>query len=184
MSAPPVRSTFVTVLAWIFIGLAGFASLIGVMQNLMLELVFQPELNQAMAHAPPTDMPAPFAFMTAHMAWFFRGVLLLSLLMLAAAIGLLLRKNWARLLFIGLMVFAIVYQLGGLVAQWWMFQSMHKLMLPPNAPADFARGMATMLTIMRVFGLLLAAGLCGLFGWLIYKLRKLEVRQEFGYIAN
>jgi hypothetical protein len=181
MSAPPVRSTFVTVLAWIFIGIAGFACLISLLQNIMLELVFQPALAQAATQAPPADMPAPFAFLTAHIAWFFRAFLLLALFMLTAAIGLLRRKNWARQLFIALMAFAIVYQLGGLAVQWWVFHTMQDVMVsPPNAPADFARGMATMMTVMRVFGVLLALGLSSLSGWLIYRLRLPAVRQEFG----
>ena len=41
MSVPPPmpvrRSTFVTVLAWIFIGLSGFTALIGILQNIMMQ---------------------------------------------------------------------------------------------------------------------------------------------------
>lgn len=172
-SVPPIRSTFVTVLAWIFIGLAGMGSLIGVLQNIMLQIVFLPSMDQAMAgHPPPPDMPPAFGWMTLHITWFFRGFLLLSLLWLAGAIGLLLRKEWARRLFIGLLVFGIAYQLAGMAFQWWMMDSMREQMLqmPPKAPDDFAAGMDAMLTVMRIFGVLLAVGLSLLFGWLVKRL--------------
>jgi cell division protein FtsX len=39
-TSPVVRSTFVTVVGWIFIILAGFATLISILQNVMIALVF------------------------------------------------------------------------------------------------------------------------------------------------
>lgn len=183
MSAALARSTFVTVLAWVFIGLAGFTSLIALMQNLMLELVFQPSLTHAAAIPPPAHgMPLPFNWIISHFAWFFRGFLLLSLLTLTAAIGLLLRKNWARLLFMALMGVGIVYQLGGLVWQWWIFKPMSEAMaLPPGAPANFEQGMHTMLIVMRIFGAVMACALTALFAWIIHSLRKPAIRQEFNH---
>lgn len=179
MNTPSVRSTFVTVVAWVFIGLAGFASLIAVLQNIMVELVFLPAMHQAATPAPV--LPGPFGWFSNHFAWFFRAFLLLALMTLTAAIGLLLRKNWARRLFIGLLVFAIIYQLFGLAVQWWMADFMHEAMAtPPDAPKDFEQGMRIMLVAMRVFGALLAVGISTLFAWLIYRLRRPAVLEEFG----
>lgn len=181
VSNPPVRSTFVTVLAWIFISLAGFVTLIGILQNILLQLVFEPAMAQA--HLPPTDAPLPAAsaWMLDHIAWFFRLVLLVSATLLIASIGLLLRRNWARRLFIAMLVLGIAYQAFGVIMQWWMFGSMTDAMFaPPNAPADVARGMQAMLLVVRVFGVLFAVAIGALCVWLIYRLKRPSVLVEFG----
>ncbi len=178
MSLSVIRSTFVTVLAWIFIGLSGFGSFIAILQNLMVQLLLAP----TMAHmGPPPDagMPAPFACMTLHMAWFFRAFLLLNLLTLGASIGLLRRRHWGRLLFIALLVLGIVYQIGGLVLQWWMVGGMHEAVAPAGAPREVLQGMQVFMTVMRVFSVVTALGLSGLFGWLIARLCRPAVREEF-----
>lgn len=185
MSTPPpvpvARSTFVTVLGWIFAALAGFATLIGLLQNLMFQLVFEPALQQQVATQPmPTDMPLPMGWIFAHMIWLFRGFLLLSIITLVAAIGLLLRRNWGRRLFIGLMVLAIGYQLLGLLLQWWFTGSMQQLMqLPPDAPTQFANGMQWFMRVVQVFSALMAIGLSVLFGWIIRRLCSAPIRREF-----
>jgi hypothetical protein len=183
---PPIRSSFVSVLGWIFVCLAGFGTLIGLLQNLMLQLVFLPAMQQQMAAQPlPPNMPAPMGWIFGHMIWFFRAFLLLSLTTLVAAIGLLLRRNWARRLFIGLMGFAIAYQLLGLVFQWWFMGSIRQLMpLPPDTPDHLADGMRGFVLAMQVFGTLMALGFSVLFGWIIRRLRSTPVRHEFGPVLT
>ena len=179
---PPIRSSFVTALGWIFVCLAGFATLIGLLQNLMLQLVFLPATQQQMATQPiPPNMPLPMGWVFGHMIWFFRVFLLLSITTLIAAIGLLLRRNWGRLLFIGLMGFAIAYQLLGLIFQWWLMGSMQQMMqLPSNAPAHFADGMHGFMLAMQIFGTLMAIGFSVLFGWISKRLCSPAVQREFG----
>jgi hypothetical protein len=41
--APPQRSTFGNVLAWIFIVLGGFATFISILQNIMIRMLFHKE---------------------------------------------------------------------------------------------------------------------------------------------
>ncbi|MGH8157135.1 MAG: hypothetical protein ACREPQ_03370 [Rhodanobacter sp.] len=180
-SPPPIRSSFVSVLGWIFVCLAGFSTLIGLLQNLMLQLVFLPAMQQQLAAQPlPPNMPPPMGWLFGHMIWFFRAFLLLSLTTLIAAIGLLLRHNWGRRLFIGLMGFAIAYQWLGLVFQWWFMGSIQQSMqLPPNAPEHFADGMRGFMLAMQIFSVILALGLSVLFGWIIKRLRSTPVRREF-----
>ena len=182
---PPIRSSFVTILGWIFVCLAGFATLIGLLQNLMLQLVFLPAMQQQMATRPmPPNMPAPMDWVFGHMIWFFRVFLLLSITTLIAAIGLLLRRNWGRLLFIGLMGFAIAYQLLGLIFQWWLMGSMQQMMqLPSNAPAHFADGMRGFMLAMQVLGTIMAIGFSVLFGWIIKRLCSAAVQREFGPVT-
>ncbi|MDD2271386.1 MAG: hypothetical protein PHP95_11805 [Desulfuromonadaceae bacterium] len=49
---PPQRSTFVNVLAWIFIVLGGFTTFISILQNIMIRVMFRKEeMTQAMKQA-------------------------------------------------------------------------------------------------------------------------------------
>lgn len=175
---PPLRSTFVTVLAGVFIGLSGFTTLISVLQNLMLQWLFLPAMQQAQPPLPP-GLPPPMHWMFGHFAWFFRAFLLVSAVTLVTAIGLLRRHEWARRLFIGLMGFAIVYQLLGLVWQWWFMGSMPGFMQASGAPADMATMMRGFIRAMQVFSTLMALGFCVLFGWIIRRLCSAPVRDEF-----
>jgi hypothetical protein len=179
---PPFRSSFVSVLGWIFVCLAGFSTLISLLQNVMFQLVFLPGMQQQIAaQLLPSDMPSPMGWLLGHMIWFFRAVLLLSVMTLIAAIGLLLRRNWGRLLFIGLMGFAIAYQWLGLVFQWWFIGSMPQMMqLPPNAPAHFADGMHGFMLVIQIFGAIMAIAFSTLFGWIIKRLCSQSILQEFG----
>ena len=181
MSAPPpLRSTFVTVLAWVFIGLSGFATAIAVLQNLMLQWLFLPAMQQAQQQAPlPPGLPAPMQWTFGHFAWFFRAFLLVSALTLVAAVGLLRRHEWARRLFIGLMGLAIAYQLFGLVWQWWFMGSMDAFMRSPGMPVDVDAFMHEFMRAVQVFSTLVALALCVLFGWIIRRLCSAPVRAEF-----
>jgi len=181
MSAPPpLRSTFVTVLAWVFIGLSGFATLIAVLQNLMLQWLFLPAMQQAPQQPPlPPGLPVPMHWMFGHFAWFFRAFLVISALTLVAAIGLLRRHEWARRLFVGLMGLAIAYQLLGLAWQWWFMGTMPGFMQAFGAPADMAVVMRGFLRAVQVFSALVALGLCVLFGWILRRLCSAPVRDEF-----
>ena len=176
---PPLRSQFVTVLAWLFIGMASFATLIAVLQNLMLQLLFLPEMHGHGMQALPPGLPAPAQWMFGHIAWFFRAFLLVSATTLVAAIGLLRRHEWARRLFVGLMGFAIAYQLLGLVWQWWFMGSMTGFMQASGAPADTAAMMHGFMRVAQVFGMLMALAFCVLFGWIIQRLCSAKLRDEF-----
>ena len=102
------KPVFVPVLAWIFIVLSSMAVAISALQNIMFWLVFPRDIVQKASH-PPHGHPMPeiAEFAVTHIHWILAGVLLLSLLMLAASIGLLRRRSWARLLFMGLLGFGI-----------------------------------------------------------------------------
>lgn len=178
---PVTRSSFVTVLAWIFICLAGFATLISLLQNVMFQLVPLPTMHDQMAMQPwPSDMPASMSWVFAHLIWFIRGFLLVSVVTLVAAIGLLRRHDWARRLFMGLMAFAIVYELLSLVAQWWFMGKMPSMMdMPPGAPAQFADGMRGFMLAIQVVSAVVVVCFSVLFGWIIKRLHSAEIRREF-----
>jgi len=170
------RSSFVTVTAWIFIALSGFASLISILQNIMIQTLFRSqEFTQAM-HEMPRNSPHIAGFMFNHFPQVFLLFLVISLASLVFSIGLLLRKNWARLCFIGLMVFAILWQIGGIVLQLFMFSFMRgQFTQIHNAP-----DMSVVFVAFAVIGVLFALGFSVLFGWIARKLLSPPIAAEFG----
>jgi hypothetical protein len=175
-STPRARSSFVTVVAWIFIVLAGFTTLISVLQNIMVHTVFpadqmQEAMNAAKAQQPP--MPPVFAFLFGNFKLFFAAFLILSVAMLTSSIGLLRRKNWGRIMFIALMAFGIAWSVVGLVLQYFMIGAMTEIQ-PAGAP-EF-RSFAN---VMLIFSSVIAIGIAVLFGWIIKRLVSPAIKQEF-----
>jgi len=170
------KSTFVTVVAWIFIALSGFGTLIGILQSAMVLTVFNtPEVTQAMHAPPPPGAPAFAVFMMKYMVAFFVFMLSLNALTLVSSIGLLLRRNWARLLFIGLMLVGIVWNLAGLVLQFFMFSSMREQFAAlPDAP-DMGPFFIAIAVVSVVFTLAFST----LFGWIARRLTLPDVVAEF-----
>lgn len=172
------RSTFVTVLAWVFIVLSGFSTLISILQNILLFTVFlSPEASQALQAPPPPDLPPVMAFMTAHLYVFFIAFLLVSTFTFASAIGLLRRWNWARLCFVGIMVLGVLWNIGGLALQFSMFSSMQR-----EFSATAMHGGADMQPFfisIVVFNVLFAVGFSVLFGWIAKRLLSPAVAAEF-----
>ena len=172
---PLLRSTFVTVLAWIFIALSGFATLISILQNLMIWLVFpRAEMKAAQAKAATDGAPAFASWMFGHMEFWFAGFLLVCVVALISAIGLLRRKNWARMVFIALMGVGIAFNLVAIPMQWLMMKQVPKVDNPQMANFD------TMMTIMQVFSTVFVVGFCILLGWIIKRLISPAINSEFG----
>ncbi len=170
-AASPPRSTFVTVVAWLFIVLSGCATPISVLQNIMVLTIFKqhpiPSDNSALDH-----MPAATRFMFTHMDLFFQAFLVLCIYTLVCSIGLLKRRNWARLGFVALLVVGILYQVAG-----FAFQSFFMAEFPDRqAPEEFR----TFVLLMQIFGAGMAIALVLVFGWMIRKLISPSIRAEFG----
>lgn len=176
---PATQSMFVSVLAWIFIVLAGFATVISVFQNIMVHTVLTPDrMQMVMTEVKSKQEIPPYAeFMLEN----FRPIMLLLLIVSAAtfvsAIGLLKRKNWARVVFIWLLGFGILWQIGGLIMQQSMMSSMSAA--PPNTQPEFQSQFETMATMMLILSFAMAIGLSLLFGWIIKRLMSPTIQQEF-----
>jgi hypothetical protein len=183
-STQPQRSDFVTVLAWIFIGLGGLSTLMSVAQYIMFNFMMSiGQMQDAMnAETARGNFPPAAEFMFGHFRQLIGAFFLLSLVTFVAAVGLLRRRNWARLVFICLMVLGIAWNLAGLVFQRVMMSSMLSTMpmLPPDAPPDFRTQFATMMTGMQIVAALFALGFSVLFGWIIKRLMSAAIRREFG----
>lgn len=174
-AAPP--SSFVSVLAWVFIALSSLTTLVALLQNLLLWVLLRGPMQQAMRELPAEGMPAFAAFMARHVHAFFLAFLLVSATTLAASIGLLRRREWARRLFIGLMLLAAAWQLGGLVLQFVLMPQLAQL--PPQAPAGFAADFRAMSIAMLAFGSVIGPAFCALFLWIAWRLSSAAVRAEF-----
>lgn len=174
------QSTFVTVLAWLFIVGAGFAVLISALQNIMINTMM-PIADIPPPSGPDADrIPGFFKFMFSNLRLVFFSFFVISVATLVSAIGLLKRRNWARLVFIGLLALGIVWNIAGLVLQQTFMSSMGvPAEAPPHIRAEFERTASFML----VFGMVFVLGFSALFGWLIKRLMSTKVRLEFGQAA-
>jgi hypothetical protein len=180
--APPQRSTFVTAVAWIFIVLAGFATLISALQNVMITVMFPVAEMQAAADHAKNDERMPWfaAFMFQNIRLFFFAFFVLCVATLTAAIGLLRRKNWARILFIALMGFGVLWNIGGVVFSIVFFSSMPPI--PATAPQGFGDQFELMSKVMIGFNIVLAVGFTALFGWILKRLFSSDIRREFSAV--
>ena len=175
-AAPAARSTFVTVLAWIFIGLSSFSVLISILQNLMVHLVFRgPEFEQAMQAAKETPQTPAFAsFMFEYMGVFVRAVLLQSS-----------SRSWRRSGCCAAALARLVVRDHGTGIAWniadslavGMFPSMSEM--PGGAPEEFQSHFQTVFIVMMVFGGLMALAFSALFGWIIKRLLSPQIAGEF-----
>lgn len=173
---PPQRSTFVNVLAWIFIVLGGFTTFISILQNIMIRVMFRKEeMTQAIKQAENAQQIPAFAnFIFNHMDLFFLFFLVVSATSVVSAIALLKRKNWARIVFIILMSLGIAWNIGGLVMQFTMFNSMPEV-AGKGAPPEFEQ----MMHIMKIASVIMVTALSALFGWTIKKLTSEPIKSEF-----
>jgi hypothetical protein len=169
-TVPPPQSNFVTVVAWLFIVISGWATLLSVLQNIMSLIVFPHEGPPDSAFA---DSPALTRFMFTHMELFFRVFLLVCIYTLVCSIGLLKRRNWARRGFIVLLAAAVVYQVAAIAVQSVFLTEWEHGATPAD---EFGRS----LLLMRIFSAAIAIVLVVLFGWMIKKLLSAPIRAEFG----
>ncbi len=177
--AVPQRSTFVTVLAWIFIVLAGFATFISLMQNAVMFFMFHGGgMDRAMAEASRGPNVPPFAALFVNYFYLvFVLFFVVSATTLASSIGLLYRRNWARIVFIVMMGLGIAWNLLGLALGAFMLTVVNGLPMHAAKGPPFALG--TMVAVVMAFNALIALGFSALFAWIILKLRSPAIRAEF-----
>jgi hypothetical protein len=170
------RSLFVTTTAWVFIVLGLLASASAVVQNATVSsLPWQLALVAA-----PLQQAGLTGWLLDYLPWVVGAGLVVSVATLAAAVGLLLRLEWARRTFIVVLGLAIVANLLGLWLQQEVMRSLvdatlQQAVLSPRVAGVFggfvvaARSMAVLVTL---------AG-SALLGWIAWRLSQLPIRQEF-----
>jgi hypothetical protein len=171
------QSQFVTVLAWIFIVITVFSTVISIMQNIMI--VFFPFEKMQPAFSQPRvqeHIPAFFALISSHIRLIFFSFFVLSSTGVVSSIGLLKRKNWARIVFIILMSLRIVWTVSGVVLLQILLSSFPKI-LPQN---QFQiPQFEYIIVVVKIFTIVIAISFSLLFGWIIRKLTRSDIRAEF-----
>jgi hypothetical protein len=173
------RSGFVTGLAWTFITLAGFATLIALIQNIMLTIMLPAEaIHDVMRGSEGRHpMPAFARFMFENFRFLFVSFLVLSAVTLISAIGFLKRRNWARLVFIGIMALGIAWNLAAIAMPFFISSSFPPL--PEHAPVEFRDRFDLMWKVMTVFTSIMALAFSVLFAWIIKRLVSDQIKREF-----
>ncbi|HEY3644414.1 MAG TPA: hypothetical protein VGM16_03675 [Gammaproteobacteria bacterium] len=167
------RSTFVTVVGWIFIVISGLGTLY------CLIFMFTPtdkllaQFQQQQAAMPAGSPAADPQMMVSMMRGMFFFFFVVELWVLLSSIGLVLRKGWARISFIVVMAFGIfvslIYVLIGLAGR-----SAPMGQVPGSTP-EMAGFMHAIMGVMAILGAVFAA----LFVFIIYKLNTAKVKAEF-----
>jgi len=170
------RSYFVTATAWAFIVLAALACASALVQNATVASVM-PGLRPI---GEAARLPLLTGLLVGYLPWVMGAGLLLSGATLASAIGLLLRLDWARRTFIGLLIVAIVANLLALWLQQEVVQAVVSttLSLAP-IPTEVLGVFGGFVTAARVMAVVVTVGACLFLGWIIRGLMSPSVRQEF-----
>jgi hypothetical protein len=168
------RSLFVTVTAWVFILLGAVASASALLQNAGLASFL---LGLKGSHEP---LPLLTGWLMRYLPWVVHAGLVFSLATLAAAVGLLLRLDAARRVFIGMLALTIAANLLGLWLQQELVQSLVDATLSHAAlPQQAASVFGGFVTAARSMAVVMTLGACALLAWIIRRLMSAPVRQEF-----
>lgn len=171
------RSQFVTVTAWVFIVLSALASISAMVQNAAVTSLLPGGVAEVF---PVQPVPPLSRLLLAYLPWVVGAGLGLSLATLVTAIGLLLRLDWARRAFIGLLVLAIAANLLGLWLQQEVMQSVVDSTLRRTPlPASAAEVFGGFVTAARLMAVVMTLSACALLVWIIRRLMSPPVRQEF-----
>jgi hypothetical protein len=170
----PRPSVFVTVVAWVFIVLTGFGSLLTCAQNaiivpLALSGEFQQEAIQSGEEWVTWLVPGWFLF-----------AFVMNATTLVASIGVLRRWNWARRLFIGILGFGIAWCLVGAALQSAIFLFGLPVFSGPPPP----REMLPVTIVISGMTWLFSSSIVALFVWIIRRLVSDDIRLEFGAISH
>ena len=170
------RSFFVTATAWVFIVLALLTSTSALIQNAAVASLMP---GWVLAGEKQT-LPLLTGWLIGYLPWVVGAGLAISFATLASAIGLLLRLDWARRSFIGLLAVAIVANLLGLWLQQEVVQSVvHNTLSRTVVPEQLLGVFGGFVTAARVMAVLMTLVGCGLLGRIIRRLMSAGVRQEF-----
>lgn len=178
------KTSFVTVIAWVFIALATMILMTSVIQFIVVAFLnfgatqsgdvyslVVTELKKGLKDSNTLEL----ALVAFRYAWVIVTVIFLyAITLLWTSIGLLKRREWARKTMIVLLAIAIFYELSDLA---WQFYVMNSTMAPlmKEMPGLGSGIMAIILGIVTIMVL----AFCALFVWVIIKLRSEKIRLEF-----
>jgi hypothetical protein len=158
------QSVFVTVVAWIFIVLSGFAVFVSIGQNIMIWT--HPGFS---VPATTSGSGAGFeAFLDKNFRLLFLGFLGVTIVMLVSSVGLLKRKNWARVSVVALLALWVLWNIATLVMI-YLF-GMQDGQLAAGQPHN---------VFIQLFMLVFLVAVSALLIWIIRKLVSPTIVEEF-----
>jgi len=173
--APVPQSNFVTVLAWVMIAFGIFGVLMGLLQNVFMNLLL-PAVEASLQQGSPAD-GLPFAL--------FRVMMLLglafSVFVTYGAFALLKRRNWARILYVVLFIFSALMHLVIAVALGFVFFLPGELTAGSDlVPSELRSVFGIMAITFALVMLAMGAG----YVWLVRRLLSPAIAAEFGVPAR
>jgi hypothetical protein len=174
---PVPRSLFVTIIGWLGVSFGTMGVLICMLQLVMLAVIL-PDFAALTNDPQMAQMPPLMRWMFEHFRLFIAMNLTVFVVILVASIGLLRRRNWARLTVVGLLVAGILANFAGLALQHVAMEQMAAIP-GATAPPDLEVYTA-MSTFMLGFGMFFVAIIALVHGWIAWKLLSAPIRREFG----
>ncbi|MFH1725894.1 MAG: hypothetical protein ABII00_14895 [Elusimicrobiota bacterium] len=173
---PAPRSAFVTGLAWCAIVFAVLGVVSAVSQSLMLSAMFPgDDLDRLLGRGGAVgELPALFRFIFPRLRLIAGFSLILAVATLVSGIGLLMRRNWARIAFIVLLALSIVMNVGAFV----MVQTTFSAIPPIPAEAGMPSFQAFLGIVRLVASAAVVAG-TAMIGWIVFKLATKPIVSEF-----
>ena len=178
---PPIaRSSFVTGLSWFSIVLSCFTICVGVVQALVIFLAFKTEglglvMEEVARSGEMVEIPWFVDWAFANMRLLALLPLILGWIFLAVSIGLLRRKNWARIAFIVLLVVSTLATIAGTSSLW---AGSSPFVLPGGDP--YISGVTHLVQTMSVLVFCLNLATVALHAWIVWRLTRPLIRSEFG----
>ena len=176
----PKRSDFVTGLAWIFIAIGGLTTIIFAVQTIVFSTVFTTEdiLRSLQKAEESQRLPELYKIVFENFRLVLTAIVVISTSILVSAVGLLKRRNWARIIFVAIMIcgviwnlfcFSLPFLLGGLGSE---TQGVHpKGLIGNNFQLSLYNIYGTFLTVCLAFTVL--------YLWIIKRLSSEEIKREF-----
>ncbi|MFC1883322.1 tetratricopeptide repeat protein [Thermodesulfobacteriota bacterium] len=170
------KSTFVNGISIVFIALAGFGAFISIIQNILFNAFFPVEEMMRALEGGSFESQIPFIvkFVFSNLRIILFGFFVFSGTTLVSAIGLLKRKNWARIIFIAMIFIMICSNIFSLI----MMNSMFELGFNSHI-SEMDASLNAVIYVMKIFSFVFVVGLSYFFGWVIYKLTSLDIKKEF-----
>jgi hypothetical protein len=172
-NVPAPQSSFVTGLAWTSILVSAFGAFSSFVQMLVAKALFTDDvvrqLSTVAADDPPVQAMAPWIPRLPMLSFLGFVAMVISLV---ASIGLLKRIEWARKLFIALLVFGIASNIG-------VFFLQEKMMAVVAVGGDGDATVAGVIHTARVMTGMLTVVLSVLLAWLAKKLMAPAIVAEF-----
>jgi len=176
------KSHFVTRLAWISIAITSVTTFVSLIQNIILSVLFP--INQMkeifiIEPAMSRYMPELVLLMLNNIRIIFFMYLVICVTMLISSIGLLRRKNWARIIFVFILFVGIISSLAGVLFQGIIMGPVMPLLPQEYADLPGMPNFQAMFTIIRITSGILVIFIVLLYGWIIKRLASEEIKQEF-----